>query len=714
VIKPGNRWTGVRARLRCATLLLALAPGAALALSELDQRIAQLQEQSNLDPDKALAQLLELQPQMAAAPVRTRAERLVQVSATQSYLRQYDAALATAAELTALGRAQHDDAIVAEGMRARAIALAGSDHANEAYTLALQAEKLAYTTGDKAAQARAATTAGSQSTAQGNFLTALDQLQAAVQLARQATDVPVLLPNALQQLIHLHVRTGKREQAYAALAEMEKAVAAQPAPSLAIDVKFMEYEVANRFGQPQRALQALLDNLALLRKLGERRMLIAMQVNISDLYLKQHDYAQAAHYASEALQEATARKSALGMAKSRMNLGHAYLGMRRVAEGKKFYEAGLASLDQSGRNSDLQEALMEYGQALEQAGDMAGAVQAYHRERKLSDEMEETQRRKSMLELQQKYETEKKQRQIELLRRESQVKGAELENRRLEQRVWWLVALACALASGVVGLLYRKVRHANARLEVKNIELKAQSTLDPLTALYNRRHFQDYMRALPDPRAPGQSQLAQRTPHGDDIVGALFLLDVDHFKHINDSYGHAAGDAVLRMIAENLRVVLRETDMIVRWGGEEFLAFLPAIPRHGVDEIARRILVGISSQAIRYQEHEISVNVSVGFSPYPLAPDGEPLPWERAVNLVDMALYLAKSHGRNRAYGVRGFENFHLTTMEAIEQDLESAWRAGYVDLSVVLGGEPETPSPSPSEHRNVVPLKQAAQKSGR
>ncbi len=107
------------------------------------------------------------------------------------------------------------------------------------------------------------------------------------------------------------------------------------------------------------------------------------------------------------------------------------------------------------------------------------------------------------------------------------------------------------------------------------------------------------------------------------------------------------------------------------------------------------------------------MNVSVGFAPFPLVPADVPLPWERAVNLVDMALYLAKAHGRNRAYGVRGFENFEQTSMEAIEQDLESAWRAGYVDLSVVLGGDPETPPPSPSEHSNVVPLKHAAHKAG-
>jgi predicted signal transduction protein with EAL and GGDEF domain len=120
---------------------------------------------------------------------------------------------------------------------------------------------------------------------------------------------------------------------------------------------------------------------------------------------------------------------------------------------------------------------------------------------------------------------------------------------------------------------------------------------------------------------------------------------------------------------------------------------------------------GISSQSIRYQEHDISVNVSVGFSPFPLAPGDTPLPWERAVNLVDMALYLAKAHGRNRAYGVRGFSNFHQTSMEAIEQDLERAWRAGFVDLSVVLGGDPGVPA-APG-HSNVVALKRPVQDGG-
>jgi diguanylate cyclase (GGDEF)-like protein len=355
--------------------------------------------------------------------------------------------------------------------------------------------------------------------------------------------------------------------------------------------------------------------------------------------------------------------------------------MKRLAEGKRSIEAGLESYEKAGNKPQLQAVLAEYGDALERAGDLYGAVKAYHRERDLSNELFEKRRQKAMLELQEKYEADKRQRQIELLRRENQVKSAEINNRRLQQDVWVLVVVVFALASAIVWILYRKVRHANAALHEKNAELKQQSVRDPLTGLYNRRHFQEFMRSHQqvEKRGAGTS--------GDEIVGALFLLDVDHFKHINDTYGHAAGDAVLTAIADNLREILRDTDMIVRWGGEEFLAFLPAIPKNGLDEVARRLLTGIAATTIEFQGSALSANVSIGFAPYPLAPGGTRLPWERAVNLVDMALYLAKGHGRNRAYGVRAFAQLEKTSMEEIEQDLERAWRAGLVDLSIVLGG---------------------------
>jgi len=228
------------------------------------------------------------------------------------------------------------------------------------------------------------------------------------------------------------------------------------------------------------------------------------------------------------------------------------------------------------------------------------------------------------------------------------------------------------------------VRNANAQLEEKNQELKQQSARDPLTALYNRRHFQEFMRSHQELERRGAGT------SGDEIVSAMFLLDVDHFKNINDTYGHGAGDAVLREIADALREILRETDMIVRWGGEEFLAFLPAVPKGSLDEVARRLLAGIPERTIDYQGTRLSVNVSIGFAPFPLAQGAGGISWERAINIVDMALYLAKGHGRNRAYGVRGLAGLDAAAMDEVEQDIEKAWRTGLVDLSIVTAHVPE------------------------
>ena len=144
----------------------------------------------------------------------------------------------------------------------------------------------------------------------------------------------------------------------------------------------------------------------------------------------------------------------------------------------------------------------------------------------------------------------------------------------MRERVWWLFAAVVLIALLVIGVYYQRLRVNNGLLAQKKSELRARSSRDPLTALYNRRYFQEFMRDAP---APQRSAGAAREP--DPPVHALFLIDIDHFKQINDRYGHAAGDAVLVVIAGRLRETLRETDMIVRWGGEEFLVFVPSTQR---------------------------------------------------------------------------------------------------------------------------------------
>ncbi|WP_338766386.1 tetratricopeptide repeat-containing diguanylate cyclase [Massilia sp. METH4] len=664
--------------IRRLVAALALAPVLAFAQANLDAELAATREMVRFVPDDAAARLARLEAQARAAPLASRAEFLWLYSSAIRRAGDPERALAMADELVGWGRAAHDDAVVAKGMLARAYALFALDDLPGSHKAAFEAERLARNTADLPLRVQATISAGQSFQEQGNYPAALARLQSAIDLARTVKDDDAPLASALNALAFLYTDMKQFDKGWEVQEESLAVARRMRSPGRLAIALATEYGLAIESGQYDRAGRALLDELAVERRLGARQMIADTLVNLSDLYLKKHDYRRTIDFARQALAAAEEVNSPGGTATARINLGQAYLGLGRVADGKRQFEAGLAAYEKTGVKPEVQAVLLEYGAALERAGDYRGAIDAYHRERTLSSEMFAEERQKAVLELQQKYDTEKKGRQIEALRQENRVKSAELDNRKLQQRIWWLLALVFALASVVVGLLYRKVRQANALLQVKNQELKQQSSLDPLTALYNRRHFQDFMRT--------HAQVERRQNTGGDMVGALFLLDVDHFKHINDTHGHAAGDAVLKMIAANLRETLRETDMIVRWGGEEFLAFLPAVPRDGLEDVARRILRGIRAQALEYQGTTLRVHVSVGFAPFPLAAGGTPLSWERAVNLVDMALYMAKSHGRNRAYGLKAFTKLGTTTLEAIEQDLEGAWRKGVVDLAVVPG----------------------------
>ena len=658
---------------RCLLAAACLLPLFALAQSALETRIAEIGEQSLFVPDQALLQLLQIDSEARAAPWPTRAKFLAQLSLARMRMGQDGAAMLLADELIGFARTRKDDVALATGLATKAFVLFALADRRASHALAFEADQLAHGTTDLNLQIMTGIAAGQACAEEGDYPAALTRLQLALDLARRL-NAPAALASALNALALLYDQMKQYDKGFEALHEA-LARGLQTPGRLAL-AKHTEYFLAIDSLQPRRARLALQKELALERKLGASGMIATTLVNLSDSYLKENDYVRALRFANQAIEMARLVNSSATEATGRVNIGSALLGMGRVAEGKRSFQAGLAYYEKTGDKPSLQSVYVEYGAALERAGDFSGALLAYHRERELSDELFEKQRQRSVYDIQEKYETEKKQRQIELLSRENEVKSAELGNRRLQQRIWWLLAVVFALAAVIVGLLYRKLRQVNAHLNVKNHELAQQNARDPLTGLYNRRHFQEFMRA---PGAAG----------GDELAGALFLLDVDHFKHVNDSFGHAAGDAVLKMIADTLREVLRETDMIVRWGGEEFLAYLPTLPRQRIDEIARRILLGISTQGVSYHEHQIVVNVSVGFAPFPLTPAGLPLPWERVVNLADMALYLAKEHGRNRAYGVHGFHNFGATSMEAIEHDLEAAWRAGFVELSVVTGSEP-------------------------
>jgi diguanylate cyclase (GGDEF)-like protein len=663
-----------------AALFLASNLAFADAPAPLAQRLAALQDVSRFVPQRALPQLMKLERESRAAPLAEKAAFLDLACKTYNTLGKNDVANKLCDELIQLGQQHADNTITARGLLAKGYVQFSLNELALSHQLIWQAEKLAAGSRDMDLRVRVTISSGESFGEDGNFPMALTRLQAAANLSRESGQ-PMLMVIAYNSLANLYEQMREYEKGFDALKEAYRAAESIDSPGRLATLKNTEYALSMDTGQTQRGLKALLEAVELERRIGAGPMIATALVNLSDFYLKEKDYRNVLSYGQQALEQARLINKENSMATARVNIGQAYLALGRLAEGKKSIEEGMAWYEKSGDKPQLQAVLAEYGDALERAGDLPGALDAYHRERTLSNELFETRRQKAVMELQEKYEADKARRQIELLRQENQVKTTEIDNRRLQQRVWWLLALVFALSSVIVYFFYRKVRQANAQLEEKNLELKQQSARDPLTALYNRRHFQEFMR--------GQQDIALASAN-DEMVSAMYLMDVDHFKHINDTYGHGAGDAVLREISDALREILRETDMIVRWGGEEFLAFLPAVPRGSLDDVARRLLSGIPARTIDYQGVQLSVNVSIGFAPFPLAPGGKSMSWERAVNLVDMALYLAKGHGRNRAYGVQGFAHETGMTMEQIEQDIEAAWRAGSVELSVVQGSWPE------------------------
>jgi diguanylate cyclase (GGDEF)-like protein len=167
-------------------------------------------------------------------------------------------------------------------------------------------------------------------------------------------------------------------------------------------------------------------------------------------------------------------------------------------------------------------------------------------------------------------------------------------------------------------------------------QMRDEAERDELTGVYNRRHLD---RALAQ-----ELRAAEQAAHPLAVV----LVDVDQFKHVNDVHGHAAGDALLRALAASLRASCRGSDVVGRYGGDEFLAILPSCSAE--DGLARAEAIRAAVQALRVQHGALaleSVTISVGVAAYPTdARDARTL-----LALADQALYASKSQGRNRVTG---------------------------------------------------------------
>jgi len=167
-------------------------------------------------------------------------------------------------------------------------------------------------------------------------------------------------------------------------------------------------------------------------------------------------------------------------------------------------------------------------------------------------------------------------------------------------------------------------------------ELRRLASSDPLTGVPNRRHFEECSAQI----------IAAREANGRAV--AVLMVDVDHFKKINDTYGHPVGDEVLKVVAKRCRDALRERDLFARFGGEEFIALLAASAVDEIPAAAERLRSAVAAEPILVDGERIAVSVSVGGAIGEALPGGDQKLLEELISRADEALYDAKTSGRNR------------------------------------------------------------------
>lgn len=267
------------------------------------------------------------------------------------------------------------------------------------------------------------------------------------------------------------------------------------------------------------------------------------------------------------------------------------------------------------------------------------------------------------------------------------------------QTLWFRALLLLALGLLLMGLVRwrtHRLHQRQAELESKVLErtaeleamsralteksrvLEQSSLSDPLTGLRNRRLLTEQIDALVAATPPA------------DTCHLFLLIDVDHFKRINDELGHAAGDAVLVQFAQRLKAQLHESDLLVRWGGEEFLVVARDTLRARAAELGERIRAAVEATPFVVDHgRPLAVHCSIGWACLPFLPaQPDAAAWPEVVKLADLALLAAKRVGRNTSIGLLAGEAASAEGLpERVQTDPQSAATRG--EIRLVAAGDP-------------------------
>jgi diguanylate cyclase (GGDEF)-like protein len=492
---------------------------------------------------------------------------------------------------------------------------------------------------------------------------ALPFLEQALDLANKMHDEPRTL-HAMLALARIYTDSGNFDRAIAQLDSARSLGTRLGDEAALVETEERIADVADRRGDRIEERRASLAGLEHAKRSGSSKWLELALVNLGDSYLKTRDFAESLKYSKEALPIMERTNHRDDEQTTLFNEGLAYIGLGSIKAGQKLAEASIADALAGSDLLDAKELLREYADALEHAGYLMMAIQVYHRYDETSEKFMTNTRQRAFLELSAQFDDERKARELELLRRDNALKVAEMREQRLRQQLILAGALFIAFICAALVWAFARVSKVNERL-------RFSSEHDPLTGLSNRRYFNEQVLAVEGSRPVG---------------GCVLLADLDHFKRINDTYGHPAGDAVLAAMSQRLSAALRADDKLVRWGGEEFLAVLEPMTPSQADSTAERLLQAVRSEPVMWNGQLIRCTISIGYANFPMAGSATDITLDSAISLVDKALYVAKRRGRDRACLIKVVSARNEKELTNISSEFESAARDRRIQLVEILG----------------------------
>jgi diguanylate cyclase (GGDEF)-like protein len=426
----------------------------------------------------------------------------------------------------------------------------------------------------------------------------------------------------------------------------------------------LEGNIAEVRGDDVEERRDALEALTHARRFGSERLTAMALLVLSDAELKMRNYADALDHSTQAVALARRLNRPLFERLANFYIGMAQIGLGHPDIGRPTVDTTIQRSLAAGDFINVDDMMRRYRVVLEKMGDLRAALEVTDREEVVRDKLAGNAREKALLALSAKFDEERRARRIELLERDNAIKSRDLQAQRSRQQLLLmsaaLIVVACAaLFWGIVrirqingGLLY-SIRH------------------DALTALLNRRYFSEHTLAKQADRP---------------YVGSLLLVAVDQVKYISDTWGYSAADAVIGAVSRRLSSALRDSDALVRWESEVFLAMARPMSDAQLNVAARGLLAAIHSEPVVWNGQSIACTASIGYANFPVNGAAVPMALERAIILVDKALRQARAQGGDRACLITFISADNDGELSAIYKQFESATADRRVQLVETVG----------------------------